>query len=729
MIYQIAWMTGMLLLGSLFPVHAQKTPADEVNPFIGTDNAKPGMVNWKNGATYPGAVTPWGMVSVSPYNAPGSKSGYLFGKPFLYGFGHVHLSGVGCSELGSVVVMPGLGAIPAGLEPGKSAYGSEVASPGYYHTVLEPSGIVCEMTSTTRSGLSRYTFPQGTGDAHILIDASFSLNSRIMPARGEIHIVNDSEVAGWTQTGHFCGAADQKERVCFVALFSRPALSSGTWKGDIKSGSPDAVGRGVGAFLDFGSDSARIVLVKVGISYVSIEDARENLMAEQPGWDFEGISREAKADWNKVLSRFEVKGGTADERVQFYTGLYHMLIHPSVFSDVNGSYTAMNSGKVLKAKGYLRYDVFSLWDTYRALHPFLTMFYPGREHDMTESILHMYRESGWLPKWELAGHDARVMVGDPAGIMLAETYINGLHDFDLPLAYEAMKHNADDTTGNRVRRLLGAYLKYHYVPSNIRGSVSMTLEYGVSDYAISKVAGILGFKAEQERFLSRSQYYQNLYDTATGFLRPRNSEGSWYLPFDPDKFKGTGFIEGSAWNYLFAAAYDLKGLSHLMGGDSVVVARLRSVFDRHRYAAYNEPDIAYPYLFGYYPGAAREVGDRVTEILRKNYRNAPGGIPGNDDCGALSAWYVFSALGFYPADPLSGNYVPGRPVFDTVTIHLDQQYYPGKMLKIITRRLPWLPSRDGVVKFNGEKIDLISHLDIENGGILEFDLPRALNTF
>jgi predicted alpha-1,2-mannosidase len=716
-----------LCLAAALPLgtRAQK-PAGYADPFIGTGNSQSGRVNWKNGNTFPGAMMPWGMVSVSPYNAPGSKSGYLYGQPFLYGFGHVHLSGVGCSDLGNVVLMPSAGALSCAPEHYRSRYGLQKASPGYYQVTLEPSGIRAAMTATTRSGISSYVFPAGCDSAHILLDASVTENSRMMPAEGHVKILSSHEVEGWTLSGHFCGAPLQTQKVYFVAVFSSDAQRAGTWKGGRITDARRQTGRGVGAWMRFSGRRRKRVYVKVGISYVSIAGARLNLRTEQPGWDFAGVRKKAAAAWNRVLSRISVRGGSHAEKVIFYTALYHMLIHPSVFSDVNGDYLEMGHHRVGHAAGYTRYDVYSLWDTYRDEHPFLTLFYPGRARDMVRSLLEMYRESGWLPKWELAGNDTHVMVGDPAPVILAETYANGMRRFDTALAYRAMRHGASVVTGNPLRRHLAAYLTHHYIPADVRGSVSMTLEYGISDAATAYMAGVTGRPAEQAVFAERARYYRNLYDTTTGFLRPRKADGSWLKPFRPAKFKGTGFIEGSAWNYLFSVPQDEKGLAALMGGERPFIAKLERTFTSGRFALYNEPDIAYPYLFTFFAGQAWRTSRAVRKAMAANYTTGPGGLPGNDDCGALSAWYVFSAMGFYPADPLSGNFRLGSPVFRRITVRLDSSYYPGRTFQIRARHACRSHIYFRHATLNGRRLarPVISHDDIEKGGVLELDMRR-----
>jgi predicted alpha-1,2-mannosidase len=703
----------------------KKLPVDYVDPFIGTANQKQGVVNWKNGETFPGAVVPWGMVSVSPHNVPGSKSGYRKDAPYLYGFGNVHLSGVGCSDLGNVVLMPGAGTIRVEPEKYKSLFGDEEAGAGFYKTVLRPSGIVSEITATTHTSISKFDFTTSDSNAFVLLDASVTLNEHFMPAPGYVKLISKNKVVGWTESGHFCGAPDQTQRVYFFAQFSEPADSAGTWIDKNISGGNEQSGKGVGAFFSFKNARNKIIYVKVGVSYVSIANAELNLRTEQPGWDFQAVKKRARETWNKYLSRIEVKGGTESEKTIFYSALYHMLLHPSVFSDVNGEYLAMGHTRIKKTKpGSDFYHVFSLWDTWRNLHVFLSLFYPERQRDMVASLLDMYKENGWLPKWELAGNDAHVMVGDPGGNVLLETYANGMHDIDLNLAFKAMAHNATDTINNPIRPGLQQYLSLHYVPANVKGSVSMSLEYCMADHSVSQMAKLLGRKKDYELFYNRSQYYKNLYDSSTGFFRPKNADGTWYEPFKPNEFKGTGFIEGSAWNYLFFVPFDQKKLKELFGGERNYISRLQQTFDTGQFVLYNEPDIAYPYLFHNVKKEAWRTQQEVHKAIEKNFNTGTGGLPGNDDCGTLSAWYVFSALGFYPDLPASGNFAYGTPVFSTVIFHLNNHYYKGKTFTIHYNKLSAKNIYLGSVKLNGSNHDnlMITHSDIENGGDMHVEM-------
>lgn len=712
-------------------VKAQEAPVDYVNPFIGTQQRAASKQGWGNGETYPGAVVPWGMVSVSPTTALTSPSGYIHKNPWLYGFGHTHLSGTGCADLGSALMMPSTGDVHTTLDGFRSKYGDEEATPGYYKAVLQPSGIVAEMTATTRSGISKYTFPAGSGDHDILLDASFTVSGAMMPTLGHIRIVSSTEMEGWTQSGDFCSGSKrprQTQKTYFVAEFSKPADSYGTWNGSEKSDMKGQSGRHVGAYFRYNGSRNQTVMVKVGVSYVSIANARMNLNAEQSGWNFNGVKEAARAKWNYELSRIEVQGGTKAEKTIFYTGLYHMLLHPNVFSDVNGDYLVMGHNGVAKARGYTHYTVYSLWDTYRDEHPFLTLFYPSRQVDMVKSMLAMYKENGWLPKWELADGETYVMVGDPAVSVIADTYMDGLRDFDTKLAYQAMIHESTDTsTVNVIRPGLKEYLDDHYVPvhtKNVWGSMSTTLEYDFADYALSRFAKALGHDQASQKFYARSMYYKNLWDPSTGFLRPKNADGTWYSPFDPttSKVNEPGFVEGNAWNYLFFVPHDPHGLAKLMGGDNVFVRRLQESVDKGYFVMWNEPDMAYPYLFTYFKGESWRTQKAVRETMDQDFTPNADGLPGNDDCGVTSGWYVFSALGFYPADPASGEFRLGSPMFNKVTIHLDQDYYDGKTLTIEADHASGKNIYVKSVSMNGKTYDkpFITYKDIENGGTIRF---------
>lgn len=694
-------LLSLLLCGSLF-VSAQQ-PVDEVNPFIGTSNY---------GTTNPGAVCPQGMMSVVPFNVMGSdlnrfdkdrqwwSTPYSADNKFFTGFAHGSLSGVGCPELGSLLLMPTQGALTVDYKEYGSEYKDEVASPGYYATRLTKYGILAEATASMRTGLSRFTFPKG--ESHILLNLGEGLTNE---SGATVRFVNDTEIEGSKLQGTFCYNPAAVFPVYFVMKLSKAPKQKGYWKkqrpmtaeaawdadaGKYKiysSYTREMSGDDVGVWFDYETEENESISVKMGISYVSIENARKNMEAEQPGFDFDKVRTAAREMWNKDLSRVEIEGGSKDERTIFYTGLYHLLIHPNILQDVNGEYPQMESLQVGHTKGN-RYTVFSLWDTYRNVSTLMTLLYPDRQLDIIRTMIDMYKENGWLPKWELYGRETFTMEGDPSIPYIVDAYMRGLRDYDVNLAYEAMRKGAT-TPGefNLLRPDANDYFTRGYVPllEQYDNSVSHALEYYIADWNLSNFAQALGKKADAQLFYERSMGYKHYYSKEFKTLRPLLPDGSFYSPFDPkqgENFEPSpGFHEGNAWNYTFYVPHDIKGLAKLMGGDKAFVNHLQSVFDKGYYDPANEPDIAYPYLFSYFKGEEWRTQKLIHELLKSGYHNAPNGVPGNEDTGTMSAWAIFSMMGFYPACPGDVNYVLTSPAFDKVTIHLDERFYPkGKLV-------------------------------------------------
>ena len=694
-------LMSLLLCGSLL-VSAQQ-PVDEVNPFIGTSNY---------GTTNPGAVCPQGMMSVVPFNVMGSdlnrfdkdkqwwSTPYSADNKFFTGFAHGSLSGVGCPELGSLLLMPTQGALNVDYKEYGSEYKDEVASPGYYATRLTKYGILAEATATMRTGVSRFTFPKG--ESHILLHLGEGLTNE---SGATVRFVNDTEIEGSKLLGTFCYNPTAVFPVYFVMKLSKAPTKRGYWKkqrpmtaeaawdadaGKYKiygSYTREMSGDDIGVWFDYDTEENESISVKVGISYVSIENARKNMEAEQPGFDFDKVRTAAREMWNKDLSRVEIEGGSKDERTIFYTGLYHLLIHPNILQDVNGEYPQMESLQVGHTKGN-RYTVFSLWDTYRNVSTLMTLLYPDRQIDIIRTMIDMYKENGWLPKWELYGRETFTMEGDPSIPYIVDAYMRGLRDYDVNLAYEAMRKGAT-TPGefNLLRPDANDYFTRGYVPlrEQYDNSVSHALEYYIADWNLSNFAQALGKKADAQLFYERSMGYKHYYSKEFKTLRPLLPDGSFYSPFDPkqgENFEPSpGFHEGNAWNYTFYVPHDIKGLAKLMGGDKAFVNHLQSVFDKGYYDPANEPDIAYPYLFSYFKGEEWRTQKLIRELLKSGYHNAPNGVPGNEDTGTMSAWAIFSMMGFYPACPGDVNYVLTSPTFDKVTIHLDERFYPkGKLV-------------------------------------------------
>ncbi|WP_051238676.1 GH92 family glycosyl hydrolase [Gaetbulibacter saemankumensis] len=683
-------------------LQAQEYVADYVNPFIGTSNY---------GATFPGPIAPRGMASVSPFNVAGSKNPlekdsqwlstpYVNENTFLTGFSHVNLSGVGCPDLGVLLLMPTTGVLETNHLKYGTTYSNEIAKTGYYSVELDKYKTKVELTASERVGVSRISFPKG--ESNILLNLGLGLTNE---QGAMVKIVSPTEIEGLRTVGSFCyNSPEDAYPVYFVAKFSRPAQKFGVWKSlpeyngleaqwmgyngktrIMENATRAVVGDSIGAYFSYYFDKSEIVEVKIGVSYVSIENARANLVEESGGKTFVDIYSETYDKWNSLLSRIQVEGGTHDEKAIFYTALYHTLIHPNIFNDVNGEFPEIKTGKIGTAKGN-RYTVFSLWDTYRNLHQLMSLAYPRQQLDMINSMLGMYEENGWLPKWELNSTETFTMVGDPASIVITDTYLKGIHDFDVDKAYKAMLKSADQITENPLRPGLKDYLEKGYLTTLSKGSVSTTQEYNIADYAISLMAKALGKNDDYKRFFKRSLSYRKLLDTDLKLLRPINHDGSWYEPFDSDAganfTENVGFIEGNAWQYTFMQSYDINGLKKLIGGDKSFTKQLQKVFDTDRFDMANEPDIAYPYLFNYVSGEEYRAQKLVQELARKYFKNSPDGLPGNDDTGTMSAWVVFSMMGIYPVVPGEPLYTIVTPVFDKITIQLDSKYYSNKELRI-----------------------------------------------
>lgn len=679
-------------------------PVDYVNPFIGTSNY---------GATNPGAIAPRGMASVSPFNVAGKinefekdsqwlSTPYVYENKFLTGFSHVNLSGVGCPDLGIIITMPTSGELETDYLKYGSSYTNEIAKAGYYSVELTKYKIKAETTASTRVGISRFSFP--AGKSNILLNLGLGLTNE---QGGMLKINSPSEVEGFRMVGSFCyNSPEQAYPVYFVAKFSKPAEIFGIWKTPYRNEGEEAqwmnyngktrikkgfrrevVGDSIGAYFSYNFEGPSQVEVKIGISYVSIKNARENLEKEVGIASFDEVYQETKMSWNDKLKRIEVEGGTKDEKSIFYTALYHTQIHPNILNDINGEYPEVSTGKIGRTKG-THYTVFSLWDTYRNYHQLMSLVYPEEQIDMVNSMLNIYDESGWLPKWELNSTETYTMVGDPATVVLADTYLRGLKDFDVEKAYAAMKKSATQLKNNLLRPGLEEYLENGYlsVEGGIAGSVSTTLEYNMADYAIAKLAKSLGKKEDYQRFLRRALSYKELYNPRTGFLQPKHNNGEWYGNFDPEAGanfeENVGYIEGNAWEYLFMVPFDINGLIKKMGSKENFEGNLDRVFEGEKFDMANEPDIAYPYLYDFLPGREWKTQQRVSGLIKKYFRNSPDGLPGNDDTGTMSAWLVYSMMGFYPVVPSAPFYALTKPSFDMIHIHLDEKFYRNSIIEI-----------------------------------------------
>ena len=704
----LLWVVSSVLA---FAATSAKEPVEWVNPFIGTTNF---------GTTNPGAVMPNGLMSVSPFNVMGSdqnrfdKDARWWSTPydntnsFFTGFSHVNLSGVGCPELGSLLVMATTGDVDVDYHNYGTTYTDEYATPGFYRLRLSKYDILAEATATMRSGRIRFTFPAGKGN--ILLNLGEGLTNE---SGATVSRISDTEVAGCKLLGTFCYNSQAVFPIYFVMRVSRTPQARGFGKKqrlmhgveaewDKDNGKyklyPDfgkqMSGDDVGVWYTFDTSANEQIEVSVGVSFVSVENARLNLSTEQPeGSDFDALRTSASAAWNDMLGRIKVEGGTDVQTTVFYTALYHTLIHPNILQDVNGEYPAMESHKILRTTGN-RYTVFSLWDTYRNLHQLMTLIYPERQIEMVRSMVDMSKEWGWLPKWELFGRETFTMEGDPAIPVIVDTWRKGLTDFDIDAAYIAMKKSAD-TAGksNPMRPDIDPYINYGYIPLGFfagdnsgDNSVSHALEYYVADNALAWLAEHRGDKEFACELRKRASGWKHYYSPESGTLRPINPDGSFLTPFNPrqgENFEPVpGFHEGSAWNYTFYVPHDVKGLAAKMGGRRAFVDKLQKVFDDGLYDPANEPDIAYPYLFSYFKGEEWRTWQTVSEILDKYYKNAPDGIPGNDDTGTMSAWAVLSMIGLYPDVPGVPEYTLTVPTFDKITIKLNSDYYHTESLII-----------------------------------------------
>ena len=696
-----------LFIGLLIGFFAKAQTQDfthYVNPFIGTSNF---------GATNPGAIAPRGMASVSPFNVAGRQNvlekdsrwlsnPYVNENTFLTGFSHVNMSGVGCPDLGVILSIPTTGELQTDhLEYG-TTYTNKVAKPGYYSVELDKYNVKTELTASTRVGVSRYSFP--AGKANLLLNLGLGLTNE----QGAVLKFNSpTEVEGYRMVGSFCyNNVESAYPIYFVARISETPANYGIWDKPAKYDGVEAqwmgyngktrlkeqfmrevVGDSIGAYFKYDFDKPTQVVMKIGISYVSVANARENLDEEVGDASFDAVYKQTKQAWNDKLSVVEVEGGSVDDKTIFYTGLYHTQIAPSILNDSNGEYPAMKTRAVKHTEG-TRYTVFSLWDTYRNYHQLMSLLYPQEQLDMVNSMLDIYDQNAWLPKWELNATETFTMVGDPAAVVLADTYARGITDFDVDKAYKAMLKSADTREGNPLRPGLGEYIDNGYVSvdSDVAGPVSTTQEYNIADYAIAQLAEILGKKQDAKRFTKRALSYKKMYNKDSRFLQPKMSDGSWYEPFDPlagaNFTENPGFIEGNAWQYLFMQPHDIKGMIKLMSGEKKFEEKLDALFAEDQFDMANEPDISYPFLYNYLPGKSYKTREKVAELIDTYFTNKPAGLPGNDDTGTMSAWLVYAMMGFYPMTPGEATYTLSEPQFDTVRIHLNPDFYSNKTLTI-----------------------------------------------
>lgn len=723
---RLALCAGQILLVMLFAacrrvVEPMREPVDRVDPFIGTG---------AHGHTYPGPSLPFGMVQLSPdtrLTGWDGCSGYHYSDSVIYGFSHTHLSGTGIPDYADILLMPMTD--PVRLNNGSdlpgSGYGAffsheeETASPGYYGVRMK-SGIEVELTVTERAGFHRIQFPGGES-AHVICD----LTHRDPVLDSFVRKVGDRELAGYRRSSSW--ARDQW--VFFVIRFSRPFQTLRLYDHDRPVEREDLRGKHVKSVMTFNGTDQEL-LVKVGLSAVDEEGARRNLDAEIPHWDFDRIRDQARETWARSLGRIRVSGGTPAQYRVFYTALYHALLNPNLYMDADGRYRGLDQA-VHRSENHTHYTVFSLWDTFRAAHPLLTILEPARTIDFIRTLLAHYEQGGRLPMWELAANYTGCMIGYHAVPVIADAYFKGLRDFDTELALEAMMHSAElDHLG------LEAYKDLGFIPMDAESeSVSKTLEYAYDDWCIAEMAADLGREDTARRYRIRAQSYRNLYDASTGFMRPRLN-GGWLSPFDP-KEVSFNYTEANAWQYSFFVPQDVEGLMALTGGEEAFIRKLDALFNETpettgrdqaditgligQYAHGNEPSHHMAYLYAY-AGRPWKTQKRVRQIMNTLYDDSPEGLCGNEDCGQMSAWLVLSALGFYPVQPGKPEYVLGSPWFEKAVLHLDN----GKTFTIQapgnSRNRPYVRS----MKLNRKDHSslVLAHEAIMAGGDLEFEMSR-----
>jgi predicted alpha-1,2-mannosidase len=732
-----------------------------VNPFIGTKNA---------GHTFPGATVPFGSVQLSPdtdtipmlVNGQYQKdvyrycAGYQYDDSSIVGFSHTHFSGTGHSDLGDILLMPNSG--PIQWNPGTASqtdkgyrshfsHEKEQAQAGLYRVYLDEPKVQVELTSTERVGIHHYQFQEGK-DNHVLMDLTHGIyNYSDKNVWCFLRVENDTLITGYRQTNGWA----RTRTVYFAISFSKPITEygfknvkpttyNGFWrKFDLENNFPEAAGEGVKAVFKFGNETD--VQVKVALSSVDIDGALLNLNIECPHWDFQSYVNEAQEKWNEKLNIIQADFISQEEKVTFYTSLYHTFLGPTIYMDVDRRYKGLDQ-RIHQANGFVNYTTFSLWDTYRAQHPFLNLIQPKVNADMIQSMLAHYDQSAhhMLPVWSHYANENWCMIGYHSVSVLADAMIKNNPGFDYARALNA----AVTTSNQRFYEGLGSYLDYQFVPENLSGnSVSKTLEYAYDDWCIGQMAKKLGLDSLYSIYQKRSGYYENQFDSSIGFMRPRMSDGSFKKEFDVLSTHGQGFIEGNAWNYSLYIPQDPKSLMELMGGEKRFIEHLDSLFtmslpDKYfaetedimrdgiigNYVHGNEPSHHVPYLYNY-TSQAWKTQATTRMILPLQYKAKPDGLGGNDDCGQMSAWYIFTALGFYPVAPGSTEYAITSTSVKSATIHLSKGKQFNMLVKNQTTNNVYIQS----ISLNGIPLlkPFISHEQIVNGGRLDVKMGPKPN--
>lgn len=702
-----------------------------VNPFIGTGAIDGGL----SGNNYPGATSPFGMIQLSPdtSEAPnwGDASGYDYNRNTIFGFSHTRLSGTGASDLIDITLMP----TSSGRTSSAFTHDEEKARPGYYQVMLKDENINAELTTTQRNGIHRYQYPAGK-DAEIILDMDHSADKGSWGRRiinSQIRILNDHAVEGYRIITGWA----KLRKIYFYMEFSSPILTSTLRDGGrVHENTAVINGTNLHGCFRFGQLNGKPLTCKVALSPVSMENARQNMEQEAPHWDFDRYVAAADADWEKQLGKIEVKGTEVQKEI-FYTALYHTMIQPNTMSDVNGEYMAADYTTRKVANNETHYTTFSLWDTFRASHPLYTLLEPERVTDFVKSMIRQYEYYGYLPIWQLWGQDNYCMIGNHSIPVITDAILKGIPGIDVEKAYEAVYNSSVTSHPNSPFEV---WEKYGFMPENIQTqSVSITLEQAFDDWCVAQLAAKLNKDADYQRFHKRSEYYRNLFHPKTKFFQSKNDKGEWIEPFDPYQYGGNGghpFTEGNAWQYFWYVPHNIQALMELTGGTKAFEQKLDTFFTstykseqmNHnasgfvgQYAHGNEPShhVAYLYNFAGQPWKTQKY---VSHILNTLYNNTSSGYAGNDDCGQMSAWYVFSAMGFYPVNPADGRYIIGSPLLDECTLKLAG----NKEFRIRTIRKSPEDIYIQSVTLNGKKHKdfFITHQDIMNGGTMVFKMGK-----
>lgn len=700
-----------------------------VNPFIGTDGP---------GNTYPGATVPFGMVQLSPdigISGWDRISGYYYQDSIISGFSHMHLTGTGAGDLYDILIMPTNSNFSKRIKennfkPFSSfSHEKETASPGYYSVDLLDYGIKAELTATERTGIHKYTFPEDD-KTQIHIDLGYALNWD-SPMETYFNVVDNTTIEGYRKSTGW--AKDQ--RVYFVIKVSKPFNSYQLFKNDTITTSP-ATAKNTKIILEYATIEGEQIILKTGVSTGNIEGARKSLEIEAPDFNFEAIKEQAEVKWESELSKIEISTSNETQKHIFYTMLYQSMLAPTLLSDHNGNYKGANDS-IGKTDGFDRYDTFSLWDTYRAAHPLYTILHPERTSDMLNSLLAHYKETGLLPVWSMQGNETNMMIGYHAVPVIVDAYFKGIKNFDVELAYKACIASATDNS-----RQIDEYMKLGYVPvdeHHENWSVSKTLEYAYDDWCIAQFAKVLGKTEVYNEFLKRSDNWRNMYDSQSTFMRPKLKNGEFVAAFIPKEYSPY-FCESNAWQYFWSVQHNIEGLAEFIGGKELFEKKLDTMFSLNplpedklpifstgmigQYAHGNEPSHHVSYLYNYIekPWKTQEL---VREILETQYKDEPNGHCGNEDCGQMSSWYVFSSLGFYPVNPAQGVYAFGSPIIDAATLNLEN----GKIFTVEAINNSSDNMYIQTIELNGKIIErnYIEHSEIMDGGTLIFTMGKLPN--